>query len=337
MVESLAGRDPSQESIRRRPRRIANRFARCPYQADVAIFYSDELGVSPSTFWPASLKKLTPEARTQLLKSTTERFAELIREGTIDPEAFIRSCSKLPPIGKFDRKTDEPISGLQELQRMEEPFFVPTLDQYVPKDYFSGAVPSVLSLACGLDTEAAAIHRHFSPDGDQAGVHVGIDIDDKNIKDAKKLCGKNPAYTFLQGDLDSGLIREELGQIQPEFDMVIARHFPVLPAGDLWQRTLMNYRAFISKGGLVLMTLYYPEEFEIVKNAGFPEGYNIEVAERNRARTFNKRLFNRTMVYEAFSTMAAAFSDIELPQPQFEDSVENIFRQDQFVVLATKR
>lgn len=336
MVENPAGRDPSQESIRRRPRRIANRFARSPYYSDIGLFYSDELGVDPSTFSLQRLKKLSPEQRLQLVQTTARKFADLIREGRISPDAFIRSCSKLPPIGKFDRKTDEPISGLQEFQRMEEPFFVPTLDQYVPKDYFSGAVPSVLSLACGLDTEAAAIHRHFSPDEDKAGVHVGIDLDDKNIKDAKKLYKGNPDYAFLHGDLDSGLVREELGQIQPEFDMVVMRHFPVLPAGDLWQRTLTNYRSFIRQGGLVLMTLYYPEEFDIVRNAGFGEGYNIEVAERNRARTFNKRQFNRAMIYSTFETMAAAFSDME-PTNQFADVVDNTFRQDQFVVIATKK
>lgn len=337
MVESLTGRGPAQETIRNRPRRIANKFARCAYLADVAIFYADELGVPPSTFWRESLEKLTPEVRTSLVRTTTKRFAQLIRDGVIYPEALTRSCTKVPPIGKYNHRTDEPVSVQEEFQLMEEPFFSITLNRYIPRSSFKFEdLPAVLSLACGEDTEARAIHGYFNPDSATSGVHVGIDRNGSSIEDARWLYRNNPNCHFIAGDLDSEQVRRQTEAVHPNFDMVVMRHFPVLPEGELWQRTLDGYAKFLRPGGLLMMTLYYPQEFEIVQEQGFPESYQVEVSERNKARSFNKRLFNQAMMHGAFGAMGVAFSD-EPPQEQFTDVVENVFRQDQFIVLATKK
>ncbi len=331
MVEILAGHGRQSESIRQRPNRIANRFLRCNYWTDVAAFYAEELGdISPNSLFQRKFSELSAVEKSQLRQEVRDRFAQLVTNGIISPEALTRSCTRIPPVSHW-------VSPEEESQRMEEPFFALTLKRYIPKDsVMADGAPVVLSLACGVDAEARAIHRHFAPEGEKNSVHVGIDRNNSNIESARRLYKENPGYTFIEGDLDSEEVRRQLEDVHPEFDVIMMRHFPVLPEGELWRRTLKKYARFLKSEGLLVMTLYYPEEFEIVSQNGLPDEYTVEVAERNRARSFNKRLFNQVMIHEAFGALASALSD-QPQQEQYADVVENVFQQDQFIILAKKK
>lgn len=327
MVENLAGQSPQIESIRHRPSRIANKLLRCKHWKEVAGFYEEELGdISPKTLFQRDYRELSADEKDKLKHAVRDKFAQLIKDSIISPEAFTQSCTRISPISHW-------ISLEEEFQRMQEPFFELTLSRYLPKNTLeTDSPPAVLSLACGVDAEARAIHRHFSSESEKSGVHIGIDRNNSNIESARRLYRENPGYVFIEGDLDSKDVRNQVEEIRSEFDIVMMRHFPVLPEEDLWERTLKDYARFLRPGGFLVMTLYYPEEFETVSRVGIPSDYNVEVAERNKARSFNKRLFNQVIMQSVFGALAD-----ELRQERYADVVENVFRQDQFVVLATKK
>lgn len=330
MVEAIENRGCMPESIRQRPMRIANRLLQCDYWPSVALFYADELkDVSPATLFDKKFSELTPEEKAKLRLAARDKFSQLIRAGDIDPEAFKHSCSMVPPVSSR-------MSMQEEFHEIEKPFFPIVLNRYIPQTTFRAeGTPSVLSLACGQDREADAIHDYFSSEPID-GIHVGIDMNDDSIRDAQVLYRDKPNYRFIVGNLDSEEVKSQIEQVQPKFDIVVMRHFPVLPGGDLWQRTLKDYARFLRQGGLLMMTLYYPEEFETLIDRGFSDCYQVEVSERNKARAFNKRLLNKVRNEMLLGAMTMVFSS-NSTKPQFDDVLDNVYRQDQFVLLAAKK
>lgn len=209
------------------------------------------------------------------------------------------------------------------------------LRKYLPQTDFQTTEPlSVLSLACGDDHEASTIEHYFNPASNQA-YHVGIDRDQESILTARGLYLKHPNYHFIRGDLAKRSTLKQLEKFATQYDLLIMRHAPIMPEGDLWQRVLLNYSQYLRPGGLLLITTYYKEELETLQREGLPSCYQIMVSERNRARVFNRRL-HRMATREMMGILMASVLSGKEPDLKFKDSLGNIMRRDQYLVLATK-
>lgn len=312
MIERLSGREiGKRQETKYRPVRVANKFASCPFSAHVVTFYQDELG--------ADSKELT-------LESSWERFIELMKSGQIYPEALYLSCTSGPFVGN---RIAEP----ERFQKLEEPYFDLILKKYVPQAGFKPQGPvSVLSLACGVEAEAGAINKFFSGSEDEnvRAIHVGIDSNKAAIEDARFLYKGKPGFTFINGDLRDIQTKKQLENIATEFDMIIMRHAPIAPAGDLWMQAVSDYSKYLKKDGLLMMTFYHGFEFEEVRKVGLPDCYKIQICERNKARAFNRAIYGRVMMMLVFSSLGGEESLNAEP-------VENVMNMDQYIIMAIKK
>lgn len=326
--------DRQNKHLRRtRPTRVVNELARDRFKASVVTFYADELaevGFDTNRVDKKALEKLSPAEKSQLCLDLYRSYRLLATSGLVNPEALYLSSRCQPR----QRRSED---GLHYFARLDQPFFDLTLrqnlDPYLPHDQpFS----SVLALGCGVDLEAATIRRRL-PLKNNRLIHVGVDLDAEKLKSARQLNPVEENYHYIEGEFNSESTRQALSQLVGstfQFDLVIARHFPVWKHGDLWDRTLTNYAPRLKKGGLLLLTLYYDQEFDEIISNGLllPPAYQMIVCERNKGRAFNQRV-NMLTIFQGFmSTMGA--STILRDDP-YQNWLNNNCR-DKFVILGRK-
>jgi SAM-dependent methyltransferase len=325
--------DLSRHLKRTRPVRVVNELYRQGAHVNVAKFYTDELcevGFDTDRVDRETFDKLTPEERKQTASDLYEGLKKLARSGNIVTEAMFLSSRMWPRQQRSE-------TARNYFARLDKPHFDLLLREYFsPYLHQEQQFSSVLSLGCGLDLEAQTIRQYLAPVGVQP-IHLGIDFDSAKIQDASKLNPSEANYHYIEGDANSQDTRDKLLSlvgVDYQFDLMVARHFPVWKHGDLWKRTLEGYAPYLKIGGLLLMTLYYDPEFEEVTSQGIPTVYQVATCERNKTRSFNRRVDIET-IFGGFAGVLDSSNQSPYDNDPYQLWLNNMCR-DKFVILAQK-
>ena len=117
------------------------------------------------------------------------------------------------------------------------------------------AASSVLEIGCGQGTGARIIHDLFDPQD-----YVGVDLDPRMIKRARRRSGELPNATFAEGDVSS------LAFADASFDCVI--DFGILHHIPNWRDALRELHRVLQTGGEFLFEDLSVETWE--RGIGIP-------------------------------------------------------------------
>jgi len=104
---------------------------------------------------------------------------------------------------------------------------------------FSGKPGKVLEIGCGQGAGAKIIYDLLNPEQ-----YVGIDLDSRMIRRAKKRVGDLPKATFMEGDVSS------LEFPDASFDLVV--NFAILHHVPNWRKALAEVHRTLTVGGQFL-------------------------------------------------------------------------------------
>ncbi len=125
----------------------------------------------------------------------------------------------------------------------------------------AGLPPHLLSVGCGVYPCAPTLH------GARPGWTLwGIDRDGAALRQARQ---RDPSLRLVRADVRSlpGLLRPMLGG----FGLVMVRH-PDLFRSAGWAAVLPELRSLVAPGGALVITLYAPDEAEMVRRLGLTNG-----------------------------------------------------------------
>lgn len=125
----------------------------------------------------------------------------------------------------------------------------------------AGLPPRLLSVGCGLYPCGPTLHG-----ARPTWALWGIDRDGAALRSARQ---RDPSLRLVRADVRSlpGLLRPLVGG----FGLVLVRH-PDLFRSAGWAAVLPDLRALAAPGGALVITLYAPDEAEMVRRLGLTQG-----------------------------------------------------------------
>ncbi len=141
----------------------------------------------------------------------------------------------------------------------------------------------VLEIGCGQGTGAKIIYESLDP-----VKYVGVDLDPRMIRRARKKAGTLPNATFVEGDVSN------LELPDSAFDLVV--NFAILHHVPNWQRALHEVHRTLKTGGEFLFEDLPSETWE--RGIGIP---SKRIAEHPYEQTFRKQEFVDELALLGFS------------------------------------
>jgi SAM-dependent methyltransferase len=127
--------------------------------------------------------------------------------------------------------------------------------------------PRLLNVGCGAYPSALAI-RHALP----GWTLYGVDLDGQALRCAQnQMQGHAPALRLLQADAIHlpALLRARLG-------LILIRHPDLRHQRDSWSQIIPTLPALLAPGGVLLITLYAPEEVDLIQSLTLPAPYPLD-------------------------------------------------------------
>ena len=147
--------------------------------------------------------------------------------------------------------------------------FRDTLEHYLDRIHYSKPKhPRILNVGCGWCSEAEVLVDFFG------GTMVEKDINEVVIASLRKKYKKNGRYEFIHGDA-----RRLSDLIEEKADIVVARHPDV--RNDDWEKMFKESYGLTRKGGIVIVTCYFPGEPKVAKDNLTKAKYKVRVCEEN--------------------------------------------------------
>lgn len=124
----------------------------------------------------------------------------------------------------------------------------------------AGLPPRALEIGCGAYPAAGALAAVWP-----GWSYLGLDHDGAALRTARKNGGQRKPPLLIQADA-----RTLSRLLCTEFGLILVRHPDIFLRRRVWSAILMSAPKLLVPGGVLLITLYAPEEVEIVDALPLP-------------------------------------------------------------------
>jgi SAM-dependent methyltransferase len=121
----------------------------------------------------------------------------------------------------------------------------------------------VLSVGCGIFPSSLTIRTTLP-----GWTLYGLDLDGEALRRAHQ---RDPGLHLIQADAS-----HLPGLLHTRFDLILARHPDIFRHERAWKRILCALPDMLVPGGSLLITLYAPEEANLVRTLPLPQPYPLD-------------------------------------------------------------